>query len=78
MTASRLRLAQHAHGLQEIRLTVRPVRSQQPSRYRPYGSLQPLPVLGRPWYSISVDFVEHVPTSNGFTAILMVIDRVAK
>jgi len=37
-----------------------------------------LPVPGRPWHSISMDLVEHVPTSNGFTAILMVIDRVSK
>ena len=28
-TLERLRLAQHAHGLQEVRRTVRPVRSQQ-------------------------------------------------
>ena len=75
MTTSRLRLAQHAHGLQEARRTCA---RNKPSRHRPYGLLQPLQVPGRPWHSISMEFVEHVPTSNGFTAILVVIDHVSK
>jgi len=39
----------------------------KPFHYRPYGLLQPLLVLVPPWYSISMEFVEHLPTSNGFT-----------
>ena len=50
----------------------------KPSRYRSYGLLQPLLVPGRPWNSTSMDFVEYSPTSNGFTAILVAIDRVSK
>ena len=47
-------------------------------RHCPYGLLKPLPVLERPWDSISMDFIEQLPDSNGFTAILVVIDRASK
>ena len=76
MTTSRLRLAQHAHGLQGVRLTVRLCARNKPSHHRPYGLLQPLPVPGRPWHSISMDFIEQLLASNGFTTVLVVIDPV--
>ncbi len=44
----------------------------------PYSLLKPLPVPERLWDSISMDFIEHLPDSNGFTAILVVIDRTSK
>ena len=47
-------------------------------RHRPYGLLRPLPVPERPWHSISADFIEHLPPSNGFTSILVVVDRASK
>lgn len=50
----------------------------KPRRHRPYGFLKPLPVPVRPWDSISMDFIEQLPDSNGFTAILVVIDRASK
>jgi hypothetical protein len=47
-------------------------------RHKPYGILQPLPISERPWHSISVDFIEQLPSSDGFTAILVIVDRLTK
>jgi len=46
--------------------------------HRPYGMLKQLPVPDRPWNFISMDFIEQLPFSSGFTAILVVIDRLSK
>jgi len=40
--------------------------------------LKQLLVPDRPWNSISMDFIEQLPSSSGFTAILVVIDRLSK
>jgi hypothetical protein len=42
------------------------------SLHRPHCLLQPLPVPECPWHSISMDFIERLVPSNGFTAILVV------
>jgi len=47
-------------------------------RHRPYGLLKQLPVLEKPWNSISMDFIEQLPSSTGFTAILVVVNRLSK
>ena len=48
-------------------------------RHKPYGLLRQLPVPVRPWDSISMDFIEQLPTSSdGFTAILVVVDPFTK
>ena len=52
-------------------------RSKAP-RHKPYGLLKQLPIPEKPWNSISMDFIEHLPNSNGYTAILVVIDRLTK
>ena len=46
--------------------------------HRPYGLLKQLPVLERPWNFISMDLLEQLPASTGFTAILVVVDRLSK
>ena len=47
-------------------------------RHKPYGFLKQLPVPERPWNSISMDFIEQLPDSDGHTAILVIVDRLTK
>ena len=46
--------------------------------HKPYGLLCQLPVPSHLWNSISMDFIEHLLTSEGFTAILVVVDHFTK
>ena len=47
-------------------------------RHKPYGLLKQLLVPERPWNSISIDFIEQLPLSSGYTSILVVVDRLSK
>jgi len=44
----------------------------------PYGKLQPLPVPLEQWNTISVDFIAELPELQGFDAIMVVVDSMAK
>src|SRR5260221_4059369 len=46
--------------------------------HKPYGLLKQLPIPGQPWESISMHFIEQLPMSEGFTAILVIVDRLTK
>ena len=50
----------------------------KPSTSKPTGLLLPLKVPEAPWLSISVDFIIDRPLSNGFNAIMVVVDRFTK
>jgi len=47
-------------------------------RHASYGLLQPNEVPEKPWKSISMDFITDLPKSEGYDAILVVIDRMTK
>lgn len=56
-----------------------PVCSQhKTTRQSPAGYLCPLPIPRRPWSYISLDFVTGLPSSEGNTTILTVVDRFSK
>lgn len=42
------------------------------------GLLRPLPLLERPWLSISLDFVTSFPKVKGMASVLVVIDKFSK
>ncbi|KAA0054053.1 reverse transcriptase [Cucumis melo var. makuwa] len=42
------------------------------------GLLEPLPIPTRPWESVSMDFITHLPKVGDFEAILVIIDHFSK
>ena len=47
-------------------------------RHKPYGFLKQLPIPEQLWNSISMDFIEQLLDSLGFTAILVIVCRLSK
>ena len=43
----------------------------------PSGLLQPLPILHQIWDDISMDFIEGLPKSEGFDAIMLVVNQLS-
>src|ERR1700723_315611 len=52
-------------------------RSKAPC-HRLYGFLRQLPILEKPWNLISINFIDQLPSSSGYTSILVIVDRLTK
>ena len=48
------------------------------SRHRRHGTLHPLELSYSPWDSISMDFITHLPVSEGCATIWVIVDRFTK
>jgi hypothetical protein len=47
-------------------------------QHKPYSLLRPLPVATQPWTAIQMDFIEKLPPSFGYNAILVIVNRMSK
>ena len=45
----------------------------KPQHHKPYRFLKQLPIPERPWNSISIDFIEKLPSFSGFDTILIIV-----
>lgn len=52
--------------------------TSKPFNKAPQGLLQPLPIPGKIWHLVSMDFIVGLPPSNGKTTILVIVDRLSK
>ena len=73
----------HWHGLaRDVASYIKSCDSCQrckPSTRAPGGLLQPSPIPDEPWQSVGLDLITDLPkTPRGFTAILVVVDRLTK
>jgi len=50
----------------------------KPQRHKPYGSLKQLSVPEWLWNSISMDFIEKLPSFSGFNTILVIVNWLTK
>ena len=50
----------------------------KPRWHKPYGLLKQLPVPKRLWNLISIDFIEQLLPSLGYTSVLVVVDWLSK
>jgi hypothetical protein len=42
------------------------------------ATLYPLPVPHRPWHTVGLDYLTHLPESNGFSNVMIVVDHLTR
>ena len=50
----------------------------KPQRHKLYKSLKQIPIPEWPWNSISMDFIEKLPSFSGFDTILIIVNQLTK
>src|ERR687888_956918 len=50
----------------------------KPRRHGPRGYLQPIPIPSQPFKVVTMDFIVDLPESNGYNAILVIVDKLTK
>lgn len=66
------------HSVQEFVRQCQVCQQAKTERIKSPGLLQPLPVPNQAWEIVSLDFIEGLPTSNNFNALLVVKDKFTK
>lgn len=51
---------------------------EKAQKLQPVGLLRPLPVLVRPWASVSMDFITQLSEVDGLSSIKVIVDRFSK
>jgi hypothetical protein len=81
-TYQRLSKMFHWHGLkQEVDSFVKQCAICQQAKHelcKYPGLLQPLPIPEQSWIDLSMDIIEGLPSSNSYSVILVVVDRLTK